>query len=139
MCVYVKILRPNGEVPVRMTKGSAGADLFLPCDVTVRPGVTVKVPMGFAMELPKGTFGLIKLRSSTDGVRLAGSGVIDEDYRGEVHLKLEGTSSTWVTCEAGRRIAQLLVLPWLPGKFSQVDGELSDTTRGEGGFGHTGR
>lgn len=139
MCVLVKILRPDAEVPVRMTKGSAGADLYLPKEVTVQPGRVTKVPLGIAVELPKGSFGLIKLRSSTDGVRMAGSGVIDQDYRGEIHLKLEATTPEWKVFEAGQRIAQMLVVPWLPVNYVKVENELSVTDRGTGGFGHTGR
>ncbi|MBR7147049.1 MAG: dUTP diphosphatase, partial [Oscillospiraceae bacterium] len=97
---------------------------------------------GLAIELPEGTFGAIFARSglaTREGLRPANCvGVIDSDYRGEVMVALHNDSPVPRTVKSGERIAQLVVMPYLPVMFEEAD-ELSDTARGEGGFGSTGK
>ena len=142
--IQVKKLRPGAVLPTYGTPFSAGADLYacLDEDVTVLPGETKKIPTGLAMELPAGTAGLIYARSSLGtkkGLAPANKvGVVDSDYRGEFLIFLHNHSSEPQTIAHGDRIAQLLVTPVFTPGFAEAD-ELSDTVRGDGGFGSTGR
>ena len=105
-------------------------------------GGTAMIPTGLAMELPEGTVGLVYARSglaSKKGLAPANKvGVIDSDYRGEVMVALHNHSAQAAVVEPGERIAQLVVAPVLRAAFAEADA-LSDTVRGEGGFGSTGR
>lgn len=142
--IKVKKLRENAILPTYGSVSAAGADLYacLETDVTVAPGETVFVPTGLSMELPAGTAGLIYARSGLAckrGLAPANKvGVIDSDYRGEfiVALHNHGTQTQTVSC--GERIAQLVVTPVLTPGFVEAE-ELSDTSRGAGGFGSTGK
>ena len=100
------------------------------------------IPTGLAMELPEGTVGLVYARSglaSKKGLAPANKvGVIDSDYRGEVMVALHNHSAQAAVVEPGERIAQLVIAPVLRAAFAETDA-LSDTVRGEGGFGSTGR
>ena len=142
--VFVKILSDGARLPVRASAEAAGADLCacLEEKLTVEPGQTVKVPTGIALELPTGTVGLIYARSglaTKRGLAPANKvGVIDSDYRGEVLVALYNQSGEAQSIEPGERIAQLVVTPYLPAVFEEKD-ELSDTCRGSGGFGSTGK
>ena len=99
-------------------------------------------PTGLSFALPEGTFGAVVARSglaSKQGLRPANClGVIDSDYRGECFVALHNDSSEERTVRHGDRVAQLVLLPFLPMEFEEVD-ELPATVRGEGGFGSTGR
>lgn len=140
----VKKLRENALVPTYGSAEAAGADLYacLEADVTILPGKTVFVPTGLAMEVPKGCAGLIYARSSMGAKRgLAPAnkvGVIDSDYRGEVMVALHNHGAEPQTIAHGERIAQLLITPVLAPSFEVWD-DLTDTARGEGGFGSTGK
>lgn len=94
------------------------------------------------MEVPDGYFGAIFARSglaSKEGLRPANCvGVCDSDYRGEYIVAIHNDSEKTRTITAGERIAQLVVMPYLPVTFDEV-AELTDTNRGEGGFGSTGK
>lgn len=142
--IKVKLLRPGAKLPTYGTEFSAGADLYacLEEPVTIRPGETKKIPTGLAMELPTGTAGLIYARSSLGTKRgLAPAnkvGVVDSDYRGEFMIFLHNHGTEPQTISHGERIAQLLVTPVYTPGFVEAE-ELSDTTRGTGGFGSTGR
>ena len=100
------------------------------------------LPTGLSFALPEGTFGAVVARSglaSKQGLRPANClGVIDSDYRGECFVALHNDSSEERTVRHGDRVAQLVLLPFLPMEFEEVD-ELPATVRGEGGFGSTGR
>ena len=142
--ISVKKLRPGAVLPTYGTEYSAGADLYACLDepVTIEPGKTVMIPTGLAMELPAGYAGLIYARSGLSvkrGLAPANKvGVIDADYRGEFMVALLNHGSTAQTVEHGERIAQLVITPvFMPG-FTEV-AELSDTARGAGGFGSTGK
>ena len=140
----VKKLRENAMVPTYGSAEAAGADLYacLEGDVVIEPGKTVFVPTGIAMEVPRGYAGLIYARSSLGTKRgLAPAnkvGVIDSDYRGEVMVALHNHGMEAQTVAHGERIAQLLVTPVLAPAIEVCD-DLTDTDRGIGGFGSTGK
>ena len=142
--IKVKKLRPGAVLPTYGTEFSAGADLYacLDEDVTILPGETRKIPTGIAMELPVGTAGLIYTRSSLGTKRgLAPAnkvGVVDSDYRGEFLIFLHNHGAEPQTIVHGDRIAQLVVNPVFTPGFVEAP-ELSDTQRGTGGFGSTGK
>ena len=142
--VRVKKLHPNAKLPTYGSPEAAGADLYacLEAEVTIEAGKTVFVPTGIAMEVPKGYAGLIYARSSLGSKRgLAPAnkvGVIDSDYRGEVMVALHNHGTVDQTIAHGERVAQLLVTPVLAPAFEVCD-DLTDTDRGAGGFGSTGK
>lgn len=124
--------------PVAKTIGAAGLDLKLSHQLVIRRDEVAMVGTGVHVEIPEGHVGLLFMRSSVHDVTLCnGVGVIDSDYRGEIKLKLRGTERI-ARYAAGDRIAQLVVLPFTAMSPVVVD-ELSDTERGEGGFGSTGK
>ena len=141
--VKIKKISPNAVLPTYGTENAAGADLsaclFAP--ITIDPGQTFVVKTGLTMEIPEGYVGLIYARSglaTKRGLAPANKvGVIDSDYRGEIMVALYNQSEKKQKIEPGERIAQLVIAPYLQGVFNEVD-ELSDTTRGAGGFGSTG-
>ena len=141
--VRVKRLSATVPGPVRMTEHSAGLDLSaaVPATVVMRPGDIVVIPCGFAMSIPPGYEGQVRPRSglsSRHGITLVnGVGTIDADYRGEVKVPLINLGRAPFAVEPGMRVAQLLVLPVPRVTVVEVD-ELDETTRGGGGFGHTG-
>ena len=142
--VKVKKLRDNARLPVYGTAFSAGADLCACLDspVTLAPGETRLISIGISMEIPEGYAGLVFARSGLATKRsLAPAnkvGVIDSDYRGEFFVPLHNHGTVPQTIEDGERIAQMVLTPYLTAKFVEAS-ELSDTVRGEGGFGSTGR
>ena len=142
--VKVKKLRDNARLPVYGTAFSAGADLCACLDspVTLEPGETRLISIGISMEIPEGYAGLVFARSGLATKRsLAPAnkvGVIDSDYRGEFFVPLHNHGAVPQTIEDGERIAQMILTPYLTAKFVEAS-ELSDTVRGEGGFGSTGR
>ena len=144
MTVLFQKLNPAACLPRRATLGSAGYDLCACIEqpLTVKPGQTVPVPTGLAMEIPAGYAGLIYARSGIAvkrGLAPANKvGVIDADYRGEILVALYNQGTEPQSIEHGERIAQMIVTPYLTADFVQAD-QLSDTVRGEGGFGSTGR
>lgn len=142
--IAVKKLRPNAKLPTFGSVYAAGADLYacLEQDIVVEPGKTVFVPTGLAMEIPVGYVGLIYARSGMACKRdLAPAnkvGVIDSDYRGEFIVALHNHGASAQTVSCGERIAQLVIAPVLMPEYMEVD-ELTDTARGSGGFGSTGK
>ena len=142
--IKVKLLRPGAKLPTYGTEYSAGADLYacLEEDIVIAPGETKKIPTGIAMELPVGTAGLIYARSSMGtkkGLAPANKvGVVDSDYRGEFLVFLHNHGAEPQTITHGDRIVQLVVTPVFTPGFVEAE-ELTDTVRGDGGFGSTGR
>ncbi len=142
--IRVKKLRPDAILPTYGSGAAAGADLYacLEGEVSIAPGETFWVPTGLAMEIPQGCAGLIYARSSMGTKRgLAPAnkvGVIDSDYRGEIQVVLFNHSSKDQIIAPGERVAQIVITPVITPGFCEAD-ELSDTTRGSGGFGSTGR
>lgn len=142
--IAVMKMRENAILPTYGSAEAAGADLYacLDAPVTIAPGQTVFIPIGIAMEVPKGCAGLVFARSSMGAKRgLAPAnkvGVIDSDYRGEFFVALHNHGTAPQTVKHGERIAQLLITPVFTPGFVEVT-ELSDTERGNGGFGSTGK
>ena len=137
----VKLLRPGAQLPVRATPGSSGLDLYacLDAPVDLGPDVTL-VPTGISIEAPVGYDLQIRPRSGLGrrGVDLI-LGTLDPDYRGEVFVSMRTFGSTTsFRIEDGDRIAQLVVARVVDVTLEQVDA-LSDTVRGDGGHGSTGR
>ena len=142
--IKVKRLRENAVIPTYGSAEAAGADLYacLEGKITIAPGETAFVPTGIAMEIPTGCAGLVFARSSLGTKRgLAPAnkvGVIDSDYRGEFFVALHNHGKLPQEIEHGERIAQLLIVPVYTPGFTEVT-DLSDTKRGSGGFGSTGK
>ena len=141
--VKIKKLNENATIPTYASPYSAGADLYSAMDeLTIEPHTTVLVKTGIALELPIGFAGLIYARSglaSKRGLAPANKvGVVDSDYRGECMVALHNHSDEAQTIEGGERIAQMAIVPFLKAEY-EVSDELSDTARGAGGFGSTGR
>lgn len=142
--IRVKKLHPNAILPTYGSAEAAGADLYacLETAVTIRPGETVFIPTGLALEVPKGCAGLVYARSSMGAKRgLAPAnkvGVVDSDYRGEVRVALHNHGQESQTVNPGERVAQFLITPVLTPAYEEAQ-ELSDTGRGTGGFGSTGK
>ena len=144
MKINVKKLISTAKLPTRGSEYAAGYDLYAALEETVviAPHQTVMVSTGLAMEIPEGYFGAIFARSglaSKEGLRPANCvGVVDADYRGPFMIAVHNDSETERKVEPEERIAQLVVMPFLPVEFNTVD-ELAETVRGEGGFGSTGK
>ena len=142
--IAVKKLDERAVLPAYASEFAAGADLYAVLDeaLCILPGETKLVKTGLAMEIPEGYAGLIYARSglaSKRGLAPANKvGVIDSDYRGEVMVALHNHSNSEQTVAVGERIAQLVVTPFLKVDFAETE-VLSETVRGEGGFGSTGR
>ena len=141
--VKIKKLSEYAKVPKYASVSAAGADLYAAVEnsIIIKSGETYLVPTGISMEIPEGFAGLIFARSglaTKKGLAPANKvGVIDSDYRGEVMVALFNHSKEDFTLERGERIAQLVITPYLTAQFEETDA-LSDTQRGEGGFGSTG-
>lgn len=139
-----KKLTDNAKVPTRADDGAAGYDLYgnNTYTIEINPHRMVKIGTGICMETPRGTFGGIFARSglaSKKGLRPANCvGVIDPSYRGEIIVPLYNDSNEAQYVEPGERIAQLIFIPFgTINKWEEVD-ELSETERGDGGFGSSG-
>lgn len=143
MNINFKKLSVLATVPTRGSVSAAGYDLYAAStyNIEIPRGETVKIGTGIAVEIPEGYFGAIFARSglaTKKGLRPANAvGVIDSDYRGELIVALHNDSNMTQYVDAGERIAQLVILPYLNVDFNEVD-ELNSTDRGEGGFGSTG-
>ncbi|MEE1016381.1 dUTP diphosphatase [Ruminococcus sp. JL13D9] len=145
MELKIKKLKENAKIPQRATNGSAGMDLYacIAESVTLAPGQLTVIPTGIAIELPDNTCAAFLYARSGLGVKHGiclsnGVGVIDSDYRGEVCVGLCNVSDKPYVIEPFERVAQMVIAPVLTPDITEVD-ELSDTARGEGGFGSSGR
>ena len=142
--IRVKKLNEKAILPTYGSAEAAGADLYacLDAPVTVQPGETAWIPTGIALEVPKSCAGLVYARSGLGvkrGLAPANKvGVIDSDYRGQIHVVLLNHGKTEQTIQHGERIAQFLITPVLTPTYEEAE-ELSDTDRGAGGFGSTGK
>lgn len=144
MIVKVKKLTDTAILPTRGSEHAAGYDLYADVknQVMISPHETEKIGTGLAIEIPDGYFGAIFARSglaSKQGLRPANCvGVCDSDYRGEYIVAVHNDSNHSRVIDPGERIAQLVVMPYLAVTFDEV-ADLSDTDRGNGGFGSTGK
>lgn len=142
--IRVKKLNERAILPTYGSAEAAGADLYACLDeaVTIGPGETAWIPTGIALEVPLNCAGLVYARSSLGAKRgLAPAnkvGVVDSDYRGEIKVVLFNHGKQPQTVAHGERIAQFLITPVLTPAYIECD-ELSDTSRGTGGFGSTGK
>jgi dUTP pyrophosphatase len=144
MQVRIKKLNENAVIPSYAKNGDAGMDLVATSVISETP-TQITYGLGIALEIPEGFVGLVFPRSSIRKTRLQLSnsvGVIDSGYRGE----LQATFNKIITTienqkndyKVGDRVAQIMIIPHPPIEFDEVD-ELSDTERGDGGFGSTGK
>lgn len=141
----IKKVRENAQVPKRATQGSAGMDLYACIDapITIKPGSLHLIPTGIAIELPCADFVALLFARSGLGIKHGiclsnGVGVVDSDYRGEVCVGLCNVSDKEYTIEPFERVAQMVISPVSLMPAVEVE-ELSDTERGTGGFGSTGK
>ncbi len=141
--INFKKLDVRAYIPTYGSEFSAGADLYAVTDedIIIEPGKTVLIHTYLAMEIPEGYGGFIFARSglaSKKGLAPANKvGVIDADYRGEIMVALHNHSDAAQIISNGERIAQLVIMPFISAEFIECE-NLSDTVRGEGGFGSTG-
>ncbi|RWB95635.1 MAG: dUTP diphosphatase [Mesorhizobium sp.] len=143
MLVRYKLLHPAAKAPVYGSAEAAGADLHAIGYHLIKPGNYKLIPTGLAIELAPGTEAQCRPRSgmaAKHGISIVNSpGTIDSDYRGEIKVILINHGSEDFAVNNGDRIAQLVIAPVLRGVFAPVgDEQLSETKRGEGGFGSTG-
>jgi dUTP pyrophosphatase len=145
--LIVKVKRLRGSLlplPAYHSGGAAGMDLLADVKqaITVWPLERCAVPTGIALEIPAGFEGQVRPRSGRamrEGLTLLNApGTIDSDYRGEIQVILVNLGRDSVTIEPGDRVAQLVIAPVVRAILVEVE-ELTDTHRGGGGFGHTGR
>ena len=141
--IKIKLLR-NSKMPLYMTEGAAGADLFACIDeeVILKAKAILTIPTGIKMSIPKGYEIEIRPRSGlaiNNGITVIKSpGTIDSDYRGEIKIGLVNHSNQDYIIKSGDRIAQMLLKKVYIADFEQVE-ELDETIRGSDGFGHTGK
>lgn len=141
--INIKKLNSLAKIPTQGSSDAAGYDLYAATDYTIeiQPHATVKIGTGLCVELPKGTFAAIFPRSgiaTKRGLRPANCiGVIDADYRGQIIVALHNDTNEVQKIEPRERIAQMILLPFIQMNFNEVE-ELSDTKRGDGGFGSSG-
>lgn len=139
MKIKIKKLHPDAKLPSYVHPGDVGLDLFSLEDYTMQPGERKIFPLGFAMEFPVGYAAIVKDKSSIskNGLHTWG-GVFDAGYRGEYNVGLVNLSQTAYHIEKGHKIAQLIIFPVAIAELEEVS-ELSDSARGTGGFGSTGK
>ena len=145
MELKIKKVRENAKIPTRATSGSAGMDLYACIDepITLKKGDKAVIPTGIAIGLDDPHYAaFIYARSGLaikHGIGLLNSvGVIDSDYRGEICVGVIKQTDPEYTIEPFERIAQMVIARYEQAKIEVVT-ELSDTARGEGGFGSTGK
>ncbi len=138
MRIKIKKLHPDAIIPKYSYKGDAGMDLHSTEDIFLRPNHRAVVKTGLSIELPKGYVALVWDKSgiAKEGITTL-AGVGDSGYRGEYKIVMINLSSRDYFIKKGQKIAQLLIQPIITAKIKEVD-ELTQTERGEGGFGSTG-
>jgi dUTP pyrophosphatase len=142
--VRVKVKKANKDLPTPAykTAGSAGADVCAAVDTDIPAGSRVMVSTGLFIEVPPGYECQIRPRSGlalSHGITVLNSpGTLDSDYRGEINILLYNSGYTLYRVSKGERIAQLIIAPVVQAQFDVVD-TLSDTDRGAGGWGSTGK
>ena len=144
MKIKVRRVSPTALLPTRGSSSAAGYDLYadLKEPAVIAPHATLSIDTGLQFELPEGYFAGIFARSglaAKEGLRPANCvGVCDSDYRGNYIVALHNDSEVERYVSVHEKIAQMIVMPYLPLEFEETD-VLSDTDRGAGGFGSTGK
>ena len=140
--VRVKRLTPDAKIPKAAKAGDVAFDLYSTIDYELRPRERFAVPTGIAVEIPPGYEGQVRPRSGLalkEGVTVLNTpGTVDSGYRGEIKTIMINHNEESFMVTKGMRISQLAIRPVPEVEFIEVE-ELSDTERGEGGFGSTGR
>lgn len=135
-------IKCTGEKPSYANPFAAGLDIRSNNQVYIQPGEIVDIDTLLAVEIPAGHFGMVVARSGLSykqQVKLINDvGIIDEDYRGNIGIRLINEGKEPYLIEVGDRVAQMIIIPYIQVDLEYVD-ELSETERGEGGFGHTGK
>lgn len=141
--IKIDVLK-GGILPTYKTAGAAGADCYAHISegIVLHPGERIMIPLGFRVEIPEGYEMQIRARSGnakTHGIaEVNGVGTIDSDYRGEVGVILINLSPLDFEINPGDRVAQAVIAPVFQAKWIETK-ELSETSRGAGGFGSTGK
>ena len=142
MKLDIKRLTETATIPTRGSSSAAGYDLYADGNFLIGPNETEKISTGIAIAIPDGYFGAIYARSglaTKEGLRPANCvGVIDSDYRGEIIVALHNDKNRIAAINDKERIAQIVIQPYLSVEWNETE-NLSDTERGTGGFGPTGR
>ena len=139
----IRMTSKSGKLPEYKTKGASGFDIsaYLDAPLVLGPGERALVPTGLFIEVPEGYEAQVRARRGLavkHGIGLVnGIGTIDSDYRGEIRVPLINWGDEEFRIESGDRIAQVIIVSYEKVEIELSD-ELSDTERGEGGFGHTG-
>lgn len=147
--VTIRISRIGGSaddipLPAYATDGSSGMDIHaaVQSDLVVKPGETTLIPTGFKLEIPHGYEGQVRPRSGLaikHGIGILNTpGTIDSDYRGEVKVILTNFGKNDFVIKRRDRIAQLVIVPVVRAMWHEVP-DVDETSRGTGGFGHTGK
>lgn len=135
-------LKCTGEKPSYANKYAAGLDLRANEEVTINPGDIIDIKSKLAVEIPSGHFGMVVARSGLSYKRqiklINDVGIIDEDYRGDIGIRLINEGKEPYTIKKGDRVAQMIIIPYIQPELVYVD-ELSKTDRNTKGFGSTGR
>lgn len=137
----IQAIHTNFMMPTHGTEHAAGYDIYMPDLGILQPGQSLKIPLGFAAEIPVGFGALLMPRSGwgSKGIALMNTvGLIDADYRGEWVAHLKNTSNDTITWEPGDKLVQFIVVPIINFVLMQVD-SVAPTERGDGGFGSTGK
>lgn len=144
MEIKIKKLRENAEIPTRGSLEAAGNDIYACINnkIEIAPHNTVKIPTGIATEMPNGMVALVYSRSGIATKRglvvCQGTAVIDSDYRGEWFIPLHNDTNEIQTVDCGERIAQVIFTDFIIPDFTEVE-KLSNSERGDGKFGSTGK
>lgn len=137
MELRIKLLDERARLPRRAHPNDAGLDLAPLGGADLTPGETSKLRTGVAVEIPTGYFGMAVPRSSAKARGLDVLGIIDSDYRGEVHIVITNTGWREQIIRPGEFLAQLIIIPVATPCITIVN-ELSPTARADGGFGSSG-
>jgi len=139
MKIKIKKLKEGAKLPSYAHEGDVGMDMYAMETVTIAPMEHYRFWHGFALEFPLGYAGIVKDKSSISKAGLSTmGGVFDAGYRGEYNTHLVNLSDKPYTVEEGDKVSQLLILPIAIGELEVVD-SLSESERGEGMFGSTGK
>lgn len=140
MRIKIKKIHPDAQIPRHAYAGDAGVDLCCVESFEMAPGERKSIPLGIAIEIPDGYVALIWDKSGLShkyGIKTFG-GVIDAGYRGEIHAGLMNLTDKFFSFEKGHKVAQLLIQKVEHLEFEETD-QLSETIRGQFGFGSTGK